>query len=189
MLSSHNDVEAKVCRNKKIVLIIAAVSILLAGTFFFVPAKTVLSISNRKNPKQRFYSVEGAEYGFCISYTHSVNKGRVHDYYRPSPDNKLILDRTIFVSYGAGIPEPEETKGAVFTVLPNGYEISGLNRTVPQLVMAVGLIAEHSIAFLDDEDSLNLTEHFLKDYFAPQTSIILKIKRVSLFEYIKTKKI
>lgn len=189
MLSSHNDVEVKVCRNKKTVLIVAAITILLAGAFFFVPAKTVLSISSRKNPKQRFYSVEGAEHGFCISYTHSVNKGRVHDYYRRSPDNKLILDRTIFVSYGAGIPEPEETKGAVFKVLPNGYEISGLNRTVPQLVMAVGLIAEHSIAFLDDEDSLNLTEHFLKDYFAPQTSIILKIERVSLFEYIKTKKI
>ena len=189
MLSSHNDVEAKVYRNKKKLLIIAAVSILLAGAFFFVPAKTVLSISNRKNQKQRFYSVEGAEYGFCISYTHSVNKGRVHDYYRRSPDNKLILDRTIFVSYGAGIPEPEETKGAVFTVLPNGYEISGLNRTVPELVMAVGLIAEHSIAFLDDENSPELIEHFLKNYFAPQTSIILNIKRVSLFDYIKTKKI
>ena len=113
----------------------------------------------------------------------------MHDYYRRSPDNKLILDRTVFVSYGAGIPEPEETKGAVFTVLPNGYEISGLNRIVPELVMAVGLIAEHSIAFLDDEASPELAEHFLKDYFAPQTSIILEIKRVSLFEYIKTKKI
>ena len=55
--------------------------------------------------------------------------------------------------------------------------------------MAVGLIAEHSIAFLDDEESLNINEHFLKNYFAPQTGIILKIKKVSLFEYIKTEKI
>ena len=55
--------------------------------------------------------------------------------------------------------------------------------------MAVGLIAEHSIAFTDENDKLEESEHFLKNYFAPQTSIILKIKRTSLFDYIKTKKI
>ena len=188
MLSSHNDVEAKKSRNKTILLIIAALFI-LAGAFFFVPAFTVLSISSRKNPEQCFYSIEGAKNGFCISYTHSVNKGRVHDFYKRTPDNRLILERTVFVSYGAGIPEPGETSGAVFTVLPYGYEISSLNRVLPELVMAVGLIAEHSIAFTDENDKVEETEHFLKDYFAPQTSLILKIKRTSLFDYIKTKKI
>ena len=188
MLSSHNDVEAKKSRNKTILLIIAALFI-LAGAFFFVPAFTVLSISNRKNPEQYFYSIEGAKNGFCISYTHSVNKGRVHDYYKRTTKNRLLLDRTVFVSYGAGIPEPGETSGAIFTVLPNGYEISSLNRLVPELVMAVGLIAEHSITFSNKGDFDFGTELFLKNYFAPQTSIILKIKRTSLFDYIKTKKI
>ncbi len=188
MLSSHNDVEAKKSRNKTILLIIAALFI-LAGAFFFVPAFTVLSISSRKNPEQCFYSIEGAKNGFCISYTHSVNKGRVHDYYKRTLDNRLILERTVFVSYGAGIPEPGETSGAVFTVLPYGYEISSLNRVLPELVMAVGLIAEHSITFSNKGDFDFDTELFLKNYFAPQTSIILKIKRISLFDYIKTKKI
>lgn len=148
---------------------------------FFAPVKTVLAISNRKNPSQRYYSAEGYQNGFCISYTHSVNKGRVHDYYSITNNNYLKCDRTVVVSYGAGIPEPEETPGAVFTVLPNGYEISKLNRIVPKLTMAVGIIANHAITFTKNGKE---TDFFLTDYFAPQTSLFLQITRVSLFQYL-----
>ena len=49
--------------------------------------------------------------------------------------------------------------------------------------MAVGLIANHSIAAGTDFDGQK--EFFLTDYFAPQTSIILENKKVSFVEYIK----
>lgn len=156
--------------------------ILLAGVIIFTPAFPVLAISNRKNPGQCFYSYAGYKTGFVISYTHSVNKGRVHDVYFITKDKKLLLDRTIFVSYGAGIPEPEETPGAEFKVLDNGYEISNLNRIVPKLTMAVGIIANHSIKFSHADEAC---EYPLTDFFAPQTSIILEIKRINLAEYIK----
>lgn len=151
----------------------------------FLPTCFVLSVSNRKNPEESFYSLDAYREGFIISYTHSVNKGRVHDFYHINDLNRsdLILDKTIFVSYGAGIPEPNETPGARFSVIDNGYEISNLNRTVSRLVMAVGIVANHSIA-INDED---LKEIYLTDYFAPQTSIILETKRISLIEYIFTK--
>ena len=99
---------------------------LAAGGFFFLPAVRVLSISGRKNPEQVVYSAAACKEGFIISYTHSVNKGRVHDYYRALPDGTLELYKTQFVSYGAGIPEPEETPGAVFTVTDDGYFIENL---------------------------------------------------------------
>lgn len=156
--------------------------ILLLGTIFFVPSINVLAISSRKNPEQRFYSRAGYKNNFVISYTHSVNKGRVHDIYTKTEDNQLKLDKTIFVSYGAGIPEPEETPGAEFKVLDNGYEISNLNRIVPKLTMAVGIIANHVITFYYDKEAL---DYPLTDFFAPQTSLILEIKRVNLVEYIK----
>ncbi len=174
---------------KKKSLIFSAVFIVIISLILFCPVLNVLSVSSRKLESHRFYSIDGYTKGFVISYTHSVNKGRVHDYYKRTPDNRLILERTVFVSYGAGIPEPGETSGAVFTVLPYGYEISSLNRVLPELVMAVGLIAEHSITFSNKGDFDFDTVLFLKNYFAPQTSIILKIKRISLFDYIKTKKI
>jgi len=158
------------------------------GVIFFIPVKDVLSVSNRKNPSQRFYSSKAYRYGFIISYTHSVNKGRVHDYYKCNKDGTLVLNSTHFVSYGAGIPEPEETPGADFTVLNNGYIISNLNRNVPKLLMAVGVIAEHSFApdnglLYSGIDNIE-GEIFLKDYFAAQTSLIFESKKVNYIDFL-----
>lgn len=163
---------------KKIIVII--ILFFAAGSFFLLPVADVLSVSSRKNPEKVFYSAAACKEGFIISYTHSVNKGRVHDYYRTTKNNGLQLYKTQFVSYGAGIPEPEETPGAVFTVTEDGYFIENIERNVPRLLMAVGIIANHSIAVGNDVTA----EHFLTDYFPPQTGIILEIKRVSLLTYI-----
>ena len=170
--------------NKKVVpLIIIIFFFVLIVISFFLPALNVLSISSRKYKPLRLYSIEGYTKGFVISYTHSVNKGRVHDFYRRTPENKLELYKTSFVSYGAGIPEPEETPGAVFSVTDNQYVISGINRVVPRLVMAVGLIAEHSITF-DETFEINQNEFYLTDFFEPQTSIVFEYKNVSLINYL-----
>ena len=159
--------------------------LLAAGGFFLLPAVRVLSISGRKNPDKVFYSAAACKEGFIISYTHSVNKGRVHDYYRMLSNGTLELYQTQFVSYGAGIPEAEETPGAFFTVTEDGYFIENLNRIVPRLTMAVGIVANHSIAA--GSKMTFERERFLTDFFEPQTSIILEYKKVSLFDYLKHK--
>ena len=173
-------------RNRKLNIICISSFLLLVFLFLF-PFLNTLSISTRKNPAQRFYSVKSYKNGFCISYTHSVNKGRVHDYYVFDKNtSELIMTKTHFVSYGAGIPEPEETEGADFEVLENGYIINNINRRVPRLLMAVGIIANHTISECNSSNEIigePLNELPLKSYFAPQTSIILEIKRVSLIEY------
>ena len=85
----------------------------------FIPSTNVLVIQNRKDHTNEIISRKGYKEGFIISYTHSVNKGRVHDYYRTLKNTKeLELYQTQFVSYGAGIPEPYETEGASFDALP-----------------------------------------------------------------------
>ena len=127
-----------------------------------------------------YYSHSACKNGFVISYTHSVNKGRVHDHYSIDSADNLVLNKTVFVSYGAGIPEPEETPGAIFTHTEDGYEISNIDRSSKQFVMAVGIIANHSI-------TVNEKEYFLTDYFEPQTSLILEIKRISFVQYILKK--
>ena len=158
--------------------------LILGGAALFAPSKTVLAIYNRKNPGERIYSAQGYKNGFIISYTHSVNKGRVHDYYKCDKKEKvLIMQSTHFVSYGAGIPEPEETPGAEFTALDDDYTISNINRTMPALVMAVGVIADHSFAV----DKADFEELPLKDFFAPQTSLIFEIKKVSIAGYLAHK--
>ena len=178
---------------KKLLLILLIV-FAFAGIFCFVPAKKIVSVSSRKDPSQKFYSADAYSHGFIISYTHSVNKGRVHDFYKCNKDGSLTLYATHFVSYGAGIPEPEETPGADFKIIDNCYVISNLNRNVPKLMMAVGVIAEHSFApdytspMADantNKDYINIPgELFLKDYFAPQTSLIIETKTVNFIDYI-----
>jgi hypothetical protein len=167
-------------------LLITSFILLIILIALFSPFITVLSVSSRKMQPLRFYSIDGYKKGFVISYTHSVNKGRVHDYYKHTDDDKLELYKTSFVSYGAGIPEPEEMPGAVFTVKDKNYEISGINRVVPRLVMAVGLIAEHSITF-DEAVEVGQKEFFLTDFFEPQTSIIFEYKKVSLVNYLSNR--
>ncbi|MBR1537021.1 MAG: DUF1850 domain-containing protein [Treponema sp.] len=171
-------------------LILALPVLLLALNLPFV---RVLSISNRKNFSERIYSLEAAKTGFVISYTHSVNKGRVHDFYRATDSGMLELFMTEFVSYGAGIPEAQETPGSKFSVTDKGYVISDLHRTLPSLLMAVGVVAEHSVSVgkeaLDGMSFTESNEFFLKNFFKPQTSLVFEIKRMSVLGLLMTKKI
>ena len=170
--------------NKKRVIFTSIIILILGGVALFTPSKTVLAIYNRKNPEQRVYSARGYRNGFIISYTHSVNKGRIHDYYKcDKKQGGLVLQSMYFVSYGAGIPEPEEIPGATFKKLDNSYLISNINRFVPKLVMAVGVIADHTFA-VDDAD---FNEIPLKDFFEPQTSLIFEIEKVSIAGYLAHK--
>lgn len=160
---------------------------LVVGATLFIPAINVLEISNRKNQHEKFISRAAYINGFVISYTHSVNKGRVHDYYRTTDKNKIELYETEFKSYGAGIPEPYEIDNAQFVVGEDSYFIKNLHRVLPKLVMAVGVVAEHSIAI--GNNSKNMKEIFLRDYFSPQTSLIFEIKKISLLQLIIRNKI
>ena len=81
---------------KKLFVLILCVII---GTMLCVPSKKVLSISNRKNNSEKYYVDDARLEGFEIAYTHSVNKGRVHDFYRTWETNgELVLEKTRFVS-------------------------------------------------------------------------------------------
>ncbi len=156
-------------------LVCVAVALLAAAATLTVPCVRCVSVSNRKNPAERVLS-RAALGGFVISYTHSVNKGRVHDFY-DTDGGMLVLEKTAFVSYGAGIPEASETDGAQFSVTDDGYVITNLNRRLGRLVMAVGVIAEHSVTVGDKEV-------LLKTLFAPQASLLFEIKKVPLSAYL-----
>lgn len=160
---------------KALTITFLTLALILVLAFALFPFFSVLSISNRKNPSEKIYFENGAR-GFIISYTHSVNKGRVHDYYRADGKN-LILYRTDFASYGAGMPELEETPGAVFYQADKTYTMEYERKVGTSFLLSVGVIAEHSI-------TVGENEFFLKDFFEPKTSLVLKIKRISLIELL-----
>lgn len=146
---------------KKIIVLLALIIIL------FIPIFPKLLINNK------IFNIEKKE--FIISYTHSVNRGRVRDYYIIK-NKYIILSKTRFMSYGAGIPEPE--KRQKFRETEDYIEISDINRKIDNLYLFVGTIANHKIEI--DEKKIEL-----KEIFKPQENIKIEYKILSIFEYIK----
>ncbi len=148
------------------------------------PCLSVLCVSSRKNPWKKVYSRPALD-GFVISYTHSVNKGRVRDFYHFGKDGQLVLAKTAFVSYGAGIPEPLDVGGCAsgvqFNASSGQYEISGMEYEISRLVMANGVTAQHAL-------EVGSSQFFLNDYFLPQTSLVFERRRVSFIQYFTTRR-
>ena len=97
---------------KKIIICISVIIIIIA--LLFVPLFPRLILNSVKNNKDNFiFNINRKE--FLISYTHSVNKGRIRDYYIIN-NNNIVLDKTRFVSYGAGMSDPEGNEKIIITV-------------------------------------------------------------------------
>ena len=100
----------------------------------------------------------------------------MRDYYIIDENGNIILDKTTFVSYGAGIAEPENNENII--IKDDNIEINNINRIIKDFYLFVGIIAEHSIT-IDDNEIM------LKSLFKPQTNINIKYRNVSLIELIK----
>ena len=138
----------------------------------------VIQQFNTNTKDKKYFSYKACKNGFSICYTHSVNKGRVKDFYKTSPNGELVLYQSNFVNYGAGISEPEEIANAEFKILEDGtFSLVGINRKLKSFLMAVGVVANHSIIIEEKE-------YFLNEYFKSQTRLKIFIKKVSLFEYL-----
>lgn len=158
---------------KKIIILL--LSLLLFITILIIPMFPRLVLESVKDNSNKYiYHLEKKE--FIISYTHSVNKGRVRDYYIIDENSNIILDKTTFVSYGAGIAEPENDENII--IKDDNIEINNINRIIKDFYLFVGIIAEHSIT-IDDNEIM------LKSLFKPQTNIKIKYRKVSLIDLIK----
>lgn len=164
---SHNSLQEK--RIAAAFCFVAAAFVLVA----FLPTQKVLAITSTNGDFRKLVSTSALD-GFCISYTHSVNKGRVRDFFRVE-DGRMKIVRTEFPSYGAGMPELQETPGATFESADDSFSMEYERDVGKRFFLAVGIVARHSI-------EIGGTEFFLEDFFAPQTRLEFRIKRISLAE-------
>lgn len=160
---------------KKIIIIIFLIIFII---LLFIPLFPRLVINDVKNNKINII-LKSRERSFIISYVHSVNKSEVKDCYIIGKYNDIILDKTRFVSYGAGIPEPLNDNEEKIIITDNYIEINNMNRIIKDLYLFVGLTANHTL-IIDDK----VIE--LKDKFKTQTNIKIEYKNISVFYYIKS---
>jgi hypothetical protein len=113
---------------------------------------------------------------FELSFVHSVNKRPVYDTLRAEGDH-LVIVKSRFDSFGAGMPEASTDEGTL-TVAPDGWLEWTVNRSVPEITVRVGRVAEHTL-------HLKGREVRLADLTEPGKPLTMRVRKVRMFDLFK----
>jgi hypothetical protein len=140
------------------------------------PGESVLEIAAVPKGEVRFCARMRAGEEFVLSFVHSVNQRPVHETLRACGDH-LVIVKSCFDAFGAGMPEAT-TAGGTFTVLAGGRLEWTVNRAVPEIIVRVGWVADHT---------LNIKGRLVRlaELAAPGTALAFQVRRTSLLEAMK----
>lgn len=113
---------------------------------------------------------------FVLSFTHSVNKRPVFDTLRVEGDH-LVIVKSMFDAFGAGMPDASTEEGQ-FSVLPGGWLEWIVNRPVPEIILRVGEVANHTL-------TIKAREFSLAELAKPGTALAFRVRMVSFFAVMK----
>lgn len=158
---------------KRVGISVLSLGVLIALFFLFFPLFTVLKFTTTQEGKAVLCAemVEGEE--FILSFIHSVNRRPVYDTLRIE-GNHLLIVKSRFDSFGAGMPETSTENGKL-QFDKDGWLVWTANRPVPEVNLSVGRVANHSL-------SLKGREIKLADLVEPGTSLLIKTYKTSFFE-------
>lgn len=128
-----------------------AVSALIAFTALFLLNQQLLVLSNDSSGAIRFAKPLWEQEGFSVSYTHSVNKSYVEEYYQPR-GGVIYLTRLRYKSFGAGMATEVDTAGGQTLRYEDGYMIvDGYEVSLPRLVYNVDRVAGFQLHYRGGE--------------------------------------
>lgn len=109
--------------------------------FTGIEERTVLVIEDQKTgEKHLFYPMDSL---FALGYTHSVLLTPVDEFFTINENNDLVLQKTIYESFGVGLPY-EQLEDTDFEIV-DGKFILYVNRQFETLNMIISPIPKHSI--------------------------------------------
>lgn len=149
----------------------------LSFVIYLLPLVKLFLIVDYKTDKILYYSSVKPGDKFSITYIHSVNKSPVEDKFLIDRDYGILLLKTVFKSFGAGIPSNPDD-GGKFTFYKDRIEVEYNGRKIGKLLMFVGIIADHH--FLMNGKDIRLNELSL-----PQRSVLFQVKKLTVFDYLK----
>lgn len=124
------------------VISIAAVLIVLISVVLLLPTVRKFVIVEEKTGKILYYSDVKPGDTFTVTYTHSVNNSPVHDIFVIREDYSIMLKKTVFSSFGAGVPYEVE-KGQNICFYKDTIEIDNINQPIKEYLLFVGTVADH----------------------------------------------
>lgn len=90
---------------------------------------------------------------FSIRYIHSVNLTPVTDTLRFT-GRELLLESTLFTSYGWGMPVLADGIGSHFENTPEGFLITGIDQAQPDVPILLQQVPDHRLLYRGREISL-----------------------------------
>lgn len=157
--------------------IILLISIMLV----FVPVLPVVkkfTVVEEKTGKILYCTGVKPEDSFSVKYVHSVNNSPIEDVFKIQKDYGIMLDKTIFLSFGAGVPYELES-GQVLNQQEDRIEIDNINKRIDEFLLRIGTVAGHTLL-------INGREIRLDRLTGSKQAVRFKVQRVPLFTLLET---
>ena len=152
----------------------AAVALVVAAVSLFVIINynhntNTLVMKNFKTGETYLEVPLNDDHLFSVSYTHSVSKSLVEEYYTITPKDGIVLVKARYNNFGAGVAT-ELTDGQYLSYDDENYMvINNMHVPISQLVYKVGTVSDH-ILHIGDES------WHLKEYAPELTSVTFTLK-------------
>jgi hypothetical protein len=113
---------------------------------------------------------------FVLSFVHSVNKRPVYDTLRAEVGH-LVIVRSRFDSFGAGMPEAS-TRDGTLAIAEDGWLEWTVNQAAPEITVRVGWVAEHTLHIKDRKIRLS-------DLAEPGKPLTMRVREIPMFDLFK----
>jgi hypothetical protein len=140
------------------------------------PRASVLEIVDGPSGRVAFCTRIQNNEEFVLAFVHSVNRRPVFDTLRAEGDH-LVIVKSRFDAFGAGMPEASTSEGTL-AIAPDGWLEWTVNRSVPEVTVRVGRVADHILHLKSREIRLsNLAE--------PGSALTFRVRKVRWFDLMK----
>ncbi len=139
---------------------------------FLYPQRHVLELVNDNTGRVALCADMANGEEFVLSFVHSVNKRPVYDTLRAARDH-LVIVKSRFDAFGAGMPESSTEQGT-FRVAEDGWIEWTVNRPLPEVIVRVGRVANHTL-------HLKGREIPLTDLAEPGTPLAMRVQNRSIY--------
>jgi hypothetical protein len=142
------------------------------AVLLFLPSRDALEVVLTKTGQEVLCAEMGEGEEFVLSFTHSVNRRPVFDTLRVD-GNQLVIVKSRFDSFGAGMPETSSSEGTL-RVSGDGWLEWTVNRRVPEVSLFVARVANHVLHAKGRKIAL-------ADLAEPGTSVTLRAAKISRY--------
>lgn len=156
---------------KKIISFILIIILLMLPIIIDV---NILCLTHYQTEKNIIVFIVKPNEEFTVKWIHSVELTPWEEIFKIDDNYNMILDRTRFQQFGAGVPDSAGTDSYII----DGYIVfSGINRKIDLLPYGISSFAKHTFVFRDKE-------YKLFEIVPDGDRININTARVSFYKYL-----